>query len=146
MGPPTPRVLAPDWWLGGLPDGVGASSAPKLPKNSKQPPTTRAGRTSIKPLNALASRCKGEGWICFYLLFVVVRSLTLGSARVCAYASVVFGRQTDRQTDTDPQTHRHTGRDTQTEGGRTGKEGRAAGGKKGKRSESEALMEAVGVG
>lgn len=60
--------------FGGLPDGVGGSSAPKLPKNSKQPPTTRAGRTSIKPLNALACRCKGEGWICFYLLYMVVRS------------------------------------------------------------------------
>lgn len=63
--PPAPRVLARDSWLGGLPDGVGASSAPKLPKNSKQPPTTRAGRTSIKPLNALASRCKVEGWMWF---------------------------------------------------------------------------------
>lgn len=133
MGPPTPRVLAPDWWLGGLPDGVGASSAPKLPKNSKQPPTTRAGRTSIKPLNALASRCKGEGWICFYLLFVVVRSLTLGSARVCAYASVVFGRQTDRQT----QTRRHTDTLAETHRRRAAGRGKKAGPQEGKREKGQ---------
>lgn len=104
MGPPTPRVLAPDWWLGGLPDGVGASSAPKLPKNSKQPPTTRAGRTSIKPLNALASSCKVEGWICFYLLYLVVRSLALGVSPCVCICESDFGRQTDRRT----QTRRHT--------------------------------------
>lgn len=123
MGPPTPRVLVPDWWLGGLPDGVGASSAPKLPKNSKQPPTTRAGRTSIKPLNALASSCKGEGWICFYLLYLVVRSLTPGVSPCVCICESVFGRQTDRQT----QTRRHTDTQAETHRRKAARRGKKAG-------------------
>ena len=126
--PPAPRVLARDSWLGGLPDGVGASSAPKLPKNSKQPPTTRAGRTSIKPLNALASRCKVECWI-WFLSVKYGGEITDSwvSPCVCIYVYVFFGLpklQTDRQQDPQMQTHRHADRDTQTECGKTRKEGR----------------------
>lgn len=111
--PPAPRVLARDPWLGGLPDGVGASSAPKLPKNSKQPPTTRAGRTSIKPLNALASSCKVEGWI-WFLSFKYGGEITDSwvSPCVCIYMYVFFWTaqttdgQTARPADADTQTRR----------------------------------------
>lgn len=88
----------------------------------------------------------------FYLLNMVVRSLTLGSARVYAYTCMFFfglpKLQTDRQQDPQMQTHRHADRDTQTECGKTRKEGRV--GQRNREREKKVRvrgeMEAVGGG